>query len=93
MVGGARQILEMGLHREAMWWMHTVYDMAQQALQNDAPEDEKARHASEYVELLEQIDQGTAEACERREGMLRELTPEIMRAAETIMDRNPSIRD
>jgi hypothetical protein len=89
---GIRQILDMDLHREAMWWTYNTYDAVQQVLQNDAPEAEKARHAEEYVQWLAVAGMETQEACERREGMLRDLTPELMRAAEVVMDRNPEVR-
>lgn len=54
MVDGARELIEEGSHREAVYWI-TCMDTAYLALANDAPEAEKAGFAAElqgsYVEL------------------------------------------
>ena len=90
-VDGAQQIIDMGLHREAIYWIHFIRAIAQRAIQADAPESEKQRFQQAYKELL--VDLGLETAADRNQRMLmvEKLLPRINEAADIVMRNNPQI--
>lgn len=49
---GGWDLIERGYPREAMWWILFVHTLAQIAIQNDAPETEKAVYLRVYRQML-----------------------------------------
>jgi hypothetical protein len=92
-IDGTTEILDMGLHREAMFWIHWVYSNAQKAIQNDAPEEEKAEYLQIYLHDLAQLGLETESDFSQRMDMLKALLPQVMQTAAEIMDNNVDIVD
>lgn len=90
-IGGMRQIIDAGFHREAMFWMYAVYSMAEKVIQNDASDAEKAAHLQQYRQQLADLGLHTKADILDRAEQLKALVPTFMEVAEQIMDRNTAI--
>ena len=91
-VGGVREIIDHGLPREAMYWMYSIYSVAQKVIQIDGSEVEKSAQLQQYKQQLAELGlHGKVEIAARAE-RVKALVPEVMQVAEQIMARNPSIR-
>jgi hypothetical protein len=91
-VGGVREIIDSGLHREAMFWMMAIYSIAVKVMQNDAPDAEKAAHLQQYRQQLADLGLRTKADIIDRAEQLKALAPTFMEVAEKIMDYNPAIQ-
>lgn len=92
-VGGAQEIIDMGLHRESVFWIHFVRAIAQRAIESDAPRHDKERFQQGYLRLLDNLGLRTAEQVDTHRQLIRTLLPQIRDVAEAIMHNNPAIRD
>jgi hypothetical protein len=90
-IDGAKEIIDLNLCREAIFWIHTIYSHAQKAIQNDGSEDDKKLYLNTYIQMLEELDLSSKENFGKRMTMLHQLTPEIMRVATSIIYSNPAI--
>lgn len=92
-VGGAQQIIDMGLHREAIYWIHFIRAIAQRAIQADAPKIEKQRFQHVYRKLLVDLGLETRADRNKRMKMVEKLLPRINEVADIVMRSNPQIRE
>ena len=92
-IGGSREVIDMGYHREAVPWMLVIRSLCQTAINNDAPEDLKDRYDEEYKGILERLGLGSSPDYEQRAVLGREMLKETMHAAEVVMKRNPDVID
>lgn len=92
-IGGSREIMDFGLYREAVFWIHWIYSLSQKVIQNDAADEEKPRCLERYVQSLAELGLATQVEVRRRGETLKALVPEVMRVAEDVMDRKPEITD
>jgi len=90
---GAREMIREGHHREAMWWISWYHGLANAAIQNDAPDGEKAQHQSSYDRLLNRLGLSTPEDSAARVEQVRALAEEVFEVADEIVARNPEIVD
>jgi hypothetical protein len=91
-VEGVREIVDSGLHREAMFWMMAIYSIAVKVMQNDAPDAEKVAHLQQYRQQLADLGLRTKADIIDRAEQLKSLVPTFMEVAEQIMDNNPAIQ-
>lgn len=92
-IGGVREIIDSGFHREAMFWMVFIYSVAVKVMQNDAPDAEKAAHLQQYRQQIADLGLRTKADIIDRVEQLKALVPTFMEVAEQIMDRNTAIQD
>jgi hypothetical protein len=90
-IDGSRELIESGLHREAVFWMVAVYSRCQQVLCRDAPEKTQERFSRGYRHLLSDIGIDSFADLQRRGAEVKRLLPNIWDVAEVIMAANPNI--
>jgi hypothetical protein len=92
-IDGSRDLIERGLHREAVFWILATYSRCQTILHLDAPPDMKDRFDPGYRQLLGDLGVASpAELRHRREEVER-LLPSLWDEAEAIMAANSAIED
>ena len=90
-IDGSRDLVEQGLHREAIFWIVATYSRCMIVFQHDAPP-ELERFDPGYRELLDDLGViSYADMVQRREQVLLSL-PRVWEVAEAIIDANPEIR-
>ena len=92
-LAGVQEIIDMGLHRESVFWIQFMLSIAQRAIESDAPNDSKKRHLEEYLAVLDDLDLQSTYKVEAHIQLLRELLPKIWEAVEVTMSRNTDIID
>lgn len=91
-VGGVREIIDSGFHREAMFWMVFIYSVAVKVMQTDGPSAEKVAHLAQYRQQMADLGLCTKEDISARVAQLKALTPAFMEVAEQIMNNNLAIQ-
>jgi hypothetical protein len=91
-IDGSRELIEQGLHREAVFWIVATYSRCQGVFFRDAPE-AHARFDPSYRELLAGLGIASLSDLERRTRQVEELLPAVWDVAEAIMAANPAIED
>jgi len=91
-VDGTRELIERGLHREAVFWIVATYGRCRTILEKDGPE-LLERFDPGYRELM--ADLGIASFEERMERcrQVEDFVPRVMEVAEAIMAANAEIED
>lgn len=92
-IDGTRELIAAGFPREAVFWLALMHTWSQKALQNDAPEAVRARHAQSYERLLAGLGIAGPADIRARVEQLRELVPEVMEVANAIVAANPAVED
>lgn len=87
-IDGSRELIEQGLHLEAVFWIAVTHSRCQAVLAADAP-DLAERHAPAYLEMLAELGIGTPDEVRRRAEEVRSALPRVWAVAEEIMARNP----
>ncbi|MES2458950.1 MAG: hypothetical protein V4671_00090 [Armatimonadota bacterium] len=92
-IDGSRELIERGLHREAIFWMLATYSRCQWVLAHDAPEALQEEFSAGYRYLL--ADMGIASEADipRRCDAVRQSLPQVREVAESIIAANPEIED
>lgn len=90
-LAGVQEILEMGLHREAVFWIQFLLAIAQRAIETDALPDKRASHQEAYGTILDDLGLRTPAQIAEHLQMTRDLLPQIWEAIEETMSRNPAI--
>ncbi|MBV9279983.1 MAG: hypothetical protein JOZ41_07880 [Chloroflexi bacterium] len=92
-VGGSRELIERGLHREAMFWIAVTFSRCQKVLAADAPEDLKRRFDPAYRRLLGDLGiTSPADLRRRRDAVIAHL-PRVWEEAEAILAATRGIED
>lgn len=86
-IGGSRELIRQGWHREAVFWMLATYSRCQWALAHDAPADVLERHAAAYTGFLADLGITDVVDLQRRAEEVRLALPAVRDAAEEIMER------
>ena len=92
-IDGAQELITAGFPREAVLWIAITHTCCQKALQNDAPDDVRARYAPSYERLLAELGIGGSPDLRERVNRLRDFVPEVMEVAAAIIAANPAIED
>lgn len=92
-VEGAKEIIDEGHHREAMFWIAPGVVLSNTAIQLDAPEAEKPQFEAKVIHLLFDMGLSTSRDVESRLQRAKELTENILNVADDIVSRNPEVID
>ncbi len=91
-IAGSRDLIERGLHREAVFWIIVTYSRCQKVFDHDAPE-LRDRFDPGYRELLADLGVASFADLQRRTRLVEERLPQVWRVAQAIMAANPAIED
>jgi hypothetical protein len=91
-IDGSRELIELGLHREAVFWIAATYSRCRAILAVDAP-DLLARFDAGYGALLADLDIGSFADRRRRCDEVEAFLPQLWQVGEEILSANRSIRD
>ena len=92
-VAASQEMIDEGHHREAMLWMLGAIHLANTAIQNDAPEEEKPTFQAKYDSLLRDLGLSKPEHWQQRQQQLRSLVTHFFNLAANIVASHPMIRD
>lgn len=92
LVDGTRELIEIGYHREAMFWIMVIFSCCQKILFNDAPEDVQNKFAPAFRFLLKELGIYSSTDLQKRNQLNRETLPRVWSAAEQIVTTNPEIQ-
>jgi hypothetical protein len=90
-VDGARELIEAGFHREAVFWVLCMRNWIQNAIENDGAEPEKAAFRSGFERLLSTMGLSSLAAVANKAEEVRQLLPKMMSVAQSIIDSHPDI--
>ncbi|HEY3267817.1 MAG TPA: hypothetical protein VGM37_12880 [Armatimonadota bacterium] len=90
-IGGSRDLIERGDHREAIFWMLATYSRCQSVLARDAPIEVQEEHARGYHRLLADLGVSSSADLQQRGEQVRLTLPGVWDMAEAIMEANPAI--
>jgi hypothetical protein len=91
-VDGTQELIDRGLHREAVFWIAATYDRARHVLSVDAPE-RVPQMDETYVELLRDLRIETLEKRRERCAAVEAFVPRVREVTEEILAKNPHIVD
>lgn len=92
-IDGSRELIALGLHREALFWMVAVYCRCRHVLAQDAPADIFARHDVGFQRLVEDIGLSTFADRKERAAKIEDMLPRVWEVATAIRDANPAVTD
>jgi len=92
-IDGSRDLIERGLHREAVFWIVATYSRCQLVLHHDAPREMEEEFSPGYRELLADLGVASSADLQRRSQEVEEFLPRLWQEAEAIMAANSSIED
>jgi hypothetical protein len=92
-IDGSRELIERGLHREAVFWMVATYSRCQDVLYRDGPVEMQNKHRPGYRQLLSDLGITSSADLQRRKEQVRRRLPRVWEVAEAIMVHNPEIED
>jgi hypothetical protein len=87
LVDGAYEMIDAGDHREAMFWISMLHSIANMAIQNDAPEAEKARYQATMDRLKTALGVPDAAAWQSRIELARSVSERVTRFADDVVAR------
>jgi hypothetical protein len=90
-VGGSFEMIENGDYRGAVGFAMWIYNVAVKVIQNDAPEEDKAKYLESYQNAMDTLGFTSEQVIIERAKKLKELIPKIMEVAEYIIENNPNI--
>lgn len=90
-VEGIQEMLDEGCHREAMWWTGVFLWISNNAIQVDAPEEEKLQFQAIANRLFSDMGINTPQDIACRFQQAKALTEKVFKAADDIVSRNPEI--
>jgi hypothetical protein len=86
-VDGAREMIEQGCHREAMFWISGFLTFANAAIQADAPAAERPLYQAKVDRLLDDLGFCTMADVRARAAAARDLAAAVFDIADTLIDR------
>ena len=92
-IGGSREIIDGGYHREAVYWIVATYSRCLAILHNDASRDERENYAAGFHELLADLGITSFADLQERSQRAREFLHRVWDVVEAIMDANAEIEE
>jgi hypothetical protein len=92
-IDGSRELIESGLHREAIFWIAVTYSRCQKVLYHDAPVEMRDRFTPGYRQLLGDLSITSLADLQQRCEQVRALLPRVWEVAEALIAANPGIED
>jgi hypothetical protein len=90
---GSRELIDRGLHREAVFWLVAAYGRCQKVLFHDAPPDLRDRHDPGFRHLLADLGITSFADLRRRTSLVERFLPRVWEVAGEIMAANPEIEE
>jgi len=90
-IDGSRELIDEGLHREAVFWLVATFSRCLQGLRDDAPEPVRALCDASLRDLLRDLGLETRADLNVRADHVRERIPSLEAVAEHIIDATPEI--
>lgn len=91
LVEGARELIEAGLHREAMWWLGLGYFVCNAAIQNDGNVDERHYYQAQFHTFLGSLATETTAERQARAIRARYLTDVLFALSDELITYNPLV--
>jgi hypothetical protein len=92
-INGSRELIDVGCHRETVFWMLATYSRCQWVLIHDAPAPMQEKHRHGYQSLLADVGISSFADIQKRCAEVGQSLPQIWEVAETIMGANELIID
>jgi hypothetical protein len=92
-IGGSRELIERGDHREAIFWMVATYSRCQKVFFHDAPVELQEQFGPGYRALLADLGIVSFADLRNRFEQIKNLLPRVWEVAEAIMAANPDIEE
>ena len=92
-IDGSRELIERGLHREAMFWIVATYSRCRKVLSTDAPPARQERFDAGYRELLGDLGIASFADLQQRGEHVRALLPRLWEVSEAILAANRDVED
>jgi hypothetical protein len=92
-VQAAQEMIDEGHHREAMGWTYFFHLAANMAIQNDAPDEEKAQFQAAFDRLLDDMGLSTPEDWTSRVEQAKALAEEVFQVTDEVVAQSPGIVD
>ena len=92
-IGGSRELIAGGFHREAVFWIVATYSRCQKVLYHDAPAETQERFETGYRHLLGDLGITSPADLQQRSEQVEGSLPWVWDVAEAIMVANPDIQD
>ncbi len=90
-IDGSRDLIAVGDHREAVFWMVATYSRCQKVLYHDAPKEVQERCGLGYRHLLGDLGIASFADLRRRGDEVAAFLPQVWAVAEAIIAANPDI--
>ena len=90
-IGGSRELIERGFHREAVYWIVATYSRCQTILYNDASLETQERFSRSFRELLGDLGMTAFADLQQRSERVKGLLPRVWEVAEAIIAANPGV--
>jgi hypothetical protein len=91
-IDGSRELIEQGLHREAIFWMVATYCRCQKVLAHDAPK-QQAQFEPGFRRLVADLGITSFADLQRRSDETKAFLPNVWEVAQAILVENPAIED
>jgi hypothetical protein len=91
-IDGSRDLIERGLHREAVFWLVVTVARSIHILANDAAPEVHARHDGDMRALLADLSIVSSDDIQRRCDAIKSFMPRLGELAEEIVEANPDVR-
>jgi hypothetical protein len=92
-IGGSRELVERGDHREAIFWIVATYSRCQKVLYHDAPVELQQRFRPGYRQLLGDLGITSPAGLQHRGAQVRGYLPRLWAVTEAILAASPGIED
>ncbi len=92
-IGGSRDLIERGYHREAVFWIAVTYSRCQKVLHEDAPDELRDRFDTGHRQLLADLGITSFTDLRERGNQVVTVLPRVWEMAEEIIAANPEIED
>jgi hypothetical protein len=92
-VEGSRELIERGLHREAVFWIAVTYARCRKVLHEDAPPELRNEHEEGFRRLLADLGIGSFDDLLTRSRRIQAFLPELWEVAQQIMAATAAIQE
>jgi hypothetical protein len=89
---GAKEMIDEGNHREAVFWIAISHLLAYTAIINDGTEEEKQKYWSGLDDLLNGLGIGTPDDWQTRLQLAKNIVDKVFQFADEVLENNPNIK-
>jgi len=89
LVEGSREMIDVGYHREAMFWIMLMHSLSNRAIQRDASEEERRSSQARLDQVLNRLGLGTVDERRSRLQLVQSVKEEVVNLADQQTKRYP----